>query len=118
MHRTRPRWRGCTSPRSTRASSRRWGPASSTTSTGGRGRRQRGRPGPLPRVRLPNRGDAAGPPRHVLRGADVVVIAAVALALVATPAASELARRAGLLDHPGPLKVQTKPVPYLGGLAV
>jgi UDP-GlcNAc:undecaprenyl-phosphate GlcNAc-1-phosphate transferase len=48
----------------------------------------------------------------------VVVIAAVALALVATPAASALARRAGLLDHPGPLKVQTRPVPYLGGLAV
>src|SRR5207244_7727637 len=40
------------------------------------------------------------------------------LVLVATPAASGLARRAGLLDHPGPLKVQTRPVPYLGGLAV
>jgi UDP-GlcNAc:undecaprenyl-phosphate GlcNAc-1-phosphate transferase len=48
----------------------------------------------------------------------VVVIVAFALALVATPAASAVARRTGLLDHPGALKVQTRPVPYLGGLAV
>ena len=48
----------------------------------------------------------------------MVVIVAVALALVATPAAAALARRVGLLDRPGPLKVQTRPVPYLGGLAV
>jgi UDP-GlcNAc:undecaprenyl-phosphate GlcNAc-1-phosphate transferase len=48
----------------------------------------------------------------------VVVIAAFAIALVVTPAAAKLARRAGLLDHPGPLKVQPRPVPYLGGLAV
>ena len=48
----------------------------------------------------------------------MVVIAAFALALVATPVASEVARRAGLLDHPGALKLQIRPVPYLGGLAV
>jgi UDP-GlcNAc:undecaprenyl-phosphate GlcNAc-1-phosphate transferase len=48
----------------------------------------------------------------------VVVIVAVAVGLVATPAAAWLARRVGLLDHPGPLKVQQQPVPYLGGLAV
>jgi UDP-N-acetylmuramyl pentapeptide phosphotransferase/UDP-N-acetylglucosamine-1-phosphate transferase len=27
-------------------------------------------------------------------------------------------RRTGIVDHPGPLKVQHDPVPYLGGLAV
>lgn len=48
----------------------------------------------------------------------MVVIVAIALALVVTPAASAVARRVGLLDNPGPLKVQTRPVPYLGGLAV
>jgi UDP-GlcNAc:undecaprenyl-phosphate GlcNAc-1-phosphate transferase len=48
----------------------------------------------------------------------VVVIAALAVALVATPAAAAVARRTGLLDRPGPLKVQTRPVPYLGGAAV
>ena len=48
----------------------------------------------------------------------MVVIAALALAIVATPAAAALARRTGLLDQPGPLKVQTQPVPCLGGLAV
>ena len=48
----------------------------------------------------------------------MVVIVAVAVAVAVTPAAAALARRTGLLDHPGPLKVQTRPVPYLGGLAV
>ena len=48
----------------------------------------------------------------------MVVIVAVAVALAVTPAAAALARRTGLLDQPGALKVQTRPVPYLGGLAV
>ena len=48
----------------------------------------------------------------------MVVIVALGLALVVTPVAAEAARRAGLLDHPGALKVQTRAVPYLGGLAV
>jgi len=44
--------------------------------------------------------------------------AALLVAVVATPLAGGLARRLGILDRPGPLKVQRKPVPYLGGLAV
>jgi UDP-GlcNAc:undecaprenyl-phosphate GlcNAc-1-phosphate transferase len=48
----------------------------------------------------------------------VVVIAALAVSLLVTPAAAAVARRARLLDRPGPLKVQTRPVPYLGGAAV
>ena len=48
----------------------------------------------------------------------MVLIAALAAALVATPLAMALARRVDLLDHPGDLKVQTAAVPYLGGLGV
>ncbi len=43
---------------------------------------------------------------------------ACAVAVVATPLAMALARRTGLVDRPGPLKVQRTPVPYLGGLGV
>ena len=48
----------------------------------------------------------------------VVAVAALALSLVATPLAMALARRTGILDHPGPLKPHAAPVPYLGGVAV
>jgi UDP-GlcNAc:undecaprenyl-phosphate GlcNAc-1-phosphate transferase len=48
----------------------------------------------------------------------VVLIAAFVVALVVTPLAMRLARRTGLLDRPGDLKIQTRPIPYLGGLAV
>jgi UDP-N-acetylmuramyl pentapeptide phosphotransferase/UDP-N-acetylglucosamine-1-phosphate transferase len=48
----------------------------------------------------------------------VVLIGAFLAALAATGAAMWLAPRIGLLDHPGELKVQTKPIPYLGGLGV
>jgi UDP-GlcNAc:undecaprenyl-phosphate GlcNAc-1-phosphate transferase len=48
----------------------------------------------------------------------LTAIAACLLTLAATPLAAAIARRAGVLDRPGPLKVQTRPVPYLGGLAV
>lgn len=44
--------------------------------------------------------------------------AAWLLAAVATPLAGRLARRLGILDRPGPLKVQREPVPYLGGIAL
>jgi UDP-GlcNAc:undecaprenyl-phosphate GlcNAc-1-phosphate transferase len=44
--------------------------------------------------------------------------AACAVAVLATPLAMALARRTGLVDQPGPLKVQQTPVPYLGGLGV
>src|SRR3954464_3378089 len=43
---------------------------------------------------------------------------ALVVALVATPAAAALARRFGVVDKPGPLKVQQTSVPYLGGVAV
>jgi UDP-GlcNAc:undecaprenyl-phosphate GlcNAc-1-phosphate transferase len=43
---------------------------------------------------------------------------ALAVGLLATPLAALIARRLGVVDRPGPLKVQQTPVPYLGGLAV
>ncbi|HEX5615215.1 MAG TPA: MraY family glycosyltransferase [Acidimicrobiia bacterium] len=48
----------------------------------------------------------------------VVVGVAVLVALVATPLAARVARRLGVVDHPGELKVHATPVPYLGGVAV
>jgi UDP-GlcNAc:undecaprenyl-phosphate GlcNAc-1-phosphate transferase len=48
----------------------------------------------------------------------VVLITAFSVAVVATPLAMWLARRTGLLDHPGDLKVQSTAIPYLGGLGV
>jgi UDP-GlcNAc:undecaprenyl-phosphate GlcNAc-1-phosphate transferase len=43
---------------------------------------------------------------------------ALFLTLAATPVAMRVATRTGIVDHPGPLKVQHVAVPYLGGLAV
>ena len=43
---------------------------------------------------------------------------AAIVALVATPLAAALARRTGVVDHPGPLKTHVQPVPYLGGVAL
>ncbi|MEY2423147.1 MAG: UDP-GlcNAc:undecaprenyl-phosphate/decaprenyl-phosphate GlcNAc-phosphate transferase [Acidimicrobiaceae bacterium] len=48
----------------------------------------------------------------------MVVTGALISALLVSPAAMWVARRTGLVDRPGPLKVHAKPVPYLGGLAV
>jgi UDP-GlcNAc:undecaprenyl-phosphate GlcNAc-1-phosphate transferase len=50
----------------------------------------------------------------------VLIAAATALVvtLLATPIAMRLAVRTGIVDEPGPLKVQHDAVPYLGGLAV
>jgi UDP-GlcNAc:undecaprenyl-phosphate/decaprenyl-phosphate GlcNAc-1-phosphate transferase len=48
----------------------------------------------------------------------VALIVAFALAVAATPIAAVVARRLGLVDAPGPLKVHADPVPYLGGVAV
>jgi len=50
----------------------------------------------------------------------VLVVSAVAFgsALVLTPVAMVVARHLGVLDRPGPLKPQSAPVPYLGGVAV
>jgi len=44
-------------------------------------------------------------------------LAALVAALL-TPLVIRLARRADVMDHPGPLKPHAAPVPYLGGLAV
>jgi UDP-N-acetylmuramyl pentapeptide phosphotransferase/UDP-N-acetylglucosamine-1-phosphate transferase len=48
----------------------------------------------------------------------MALIVALVVAVVATPLAARLATRLGLVDHPGPLKVHARPVPYLGGLGV
>ncbi len=47
-----------------------------------------------------------------------IVAVALGAALVLTPVAALVARRLGVVDRPGPLKVQQAPVPYLGGIAV
>jgi len=48
----------------------------------------------------------------------VALIVAVAVAVVLTPIVAAIARRLGVVDRPGPLKVQDRPVAYLGGVAV
>lgn len=48
----------------------------------------------------------------------LVGVGSLAAGLLVTPAAMEVARRTGVVDHPGPLKPQAAAVPYLGGVAV
>ncbi|HZA76185.1 MAG TPA: MraY family glycosyltransferase [Acidimicrobiales bacterium] len=48
----------------------------------------------------------------------MALIVAAALVVLTTPVAARVAVRIGVIDRPGPLKVQTRPVPYLGGVAV
>ncbi|HTK17200.1 MAG TPA: MraY family glycosyltransferase [Acidimicrobiia bacterium] len=48
----------------------------------------------------------------------MALIVGFAVAVVATPVAAWVATRVGLVDAPGPLKVHTRSVPYLGGVAV
>jgi UDP-GlcNAc:undecaprenyl-phosphate GlcNAc-1-phosphate transferase len=43
---------------------------------------------------------------------------ALAVAAAAVPPVARLARRTGIVDRPGPLKLQQRAVPYLGGVAV
>jgi UDP-GlcNAc:undecaprenyl-phosphate/decaprenyl-phosphate GlcNAc-1-phosphate transferase len=45
-------------------------------------------------------------------------VTAFVVALLAVLPLTRIAIATGIVDHPGPLKVQTKPVPYLGGAAV
>jgi UDP-GlcNAc:undecaprenyl-phosphate/decaprenyl-phosphate GlcNAc-1-phosphate transferase len=55
----------------------------------------------------------------VSAGVDAAVAAgAFVVSLGLTPAAATFARRVGLVDHPGPLKPQARPTPYLGGVGV
>ena len=51
-------------------------------------------------------------------GVVVAFVAAFAVAVVATPAARRLSFALDIVDRPGPLKVQRRPVAYLGGGAV
>jgi UDP-GlcNAc:undecaprenyl-phosphate GlcNAc-1-phosphate transferase len=48
----------------------------------------------------------------------VELIVALAVTAIATPVVARLAVRLDIVDRPGPLKVQTVPVPYLGGIAI
>ncbi len=45
-------------------------------------------------------------------------VVALGVALVATPVAAVVANRLGVVDRPGPHKLQAQPVPYLGGVGV
>ena len=47
-----------------------------------------------------------------------VSVGSFAAAALVTPAAIRFARRVGLVDRPGPLKPQSRSVPYLGGIGV
>jgi UDP-GlcNAc:undecaprenyl-phosphate GlcNAc-1-phosphate transferase len=49
---------------------------------------------------------------------EVIAIVALAVSLAVTPASALAATRLGVVDRPGPLKPQSKPVPYLGGIGV
>jgi UDP-GlcNAc:undecaprenyl-phosphate GlcNAc-1-phosphate transferase len=46
------------------------------------------------------------------------VVVAFVVATAVTPLVARAAWRLDIVDRPGPLKVQSRPVPYLGGLAV
>lgn len=48
----------------------------------------------------------------------MALITSFIVTIVCTPAVMALARRTGVLDRPGPLKVHDRPIPYLGGLAI
>jgi UDP-GlcNAc:undecaprenyl-phosphate GlcNAc-1-phosphate transferase len=48
----------------------------------------------------------------------MALIVAFVVAVLVTPVAARVATRLGIVDEPGPLKVHTKAVPYLGGVAV
>lgn len=48
----------------------------------------------------------------------MALIVAVVVAVVLTPLAAAVALRLGVVDRPGALKVQDRPVAYLGGVAV
>jgi UDP-GlcNAc:undecaprenyl-phosphate GlcNAc-1-phosphate transferase len=48
----------------------------------------------------------------------VVFVVALLTALVASPVMAVVATRLGVVDRPGPLKPQSRAVPYLGGVAV
>lgn len=48
----------------------------------------------------------------------MVALLALITGVVTTPVAMQVARRTGIVDRPGPLKVHARAVPYLGGVGV
>lgn len=48
----------------------------------------------------------------------MALIVGFVVTVLVTPVAARVATRLGIVDEPGPLKVHTKVVPYLGGVAV
>ncbi len=61
------------------------------------------------------------PARRRILGAvsgTLIVVVALGVTLVTTPLVMVVAGRFGIVDRPGPLKPQGRPVPYLGGVAV
>src|SRR3954451_23496143 len=84
---------------------------------------EEGARGHVPLLR-PDRGMIAGLtpkilvrlPSNVRYGVFFLVPFVVAVLL--TPLLARLARRVGVLDHPGVRKLHVEPTPYLGGLAV
>jgi len=48
----------------------------------------------------------------------VAAVCGLCLCTLCTPLAMRLATKLSLVDRPGPLKAQSRPVPYLGGVAV
>src|SRR5260221_14576026 len=48
----------------------------------------------------------------------MALIIGFAVAVIATPVAAWVATHVGIVDAPGPLKVHSRSVPYLGGVAV
>ena len=48
----------------------------------------------------------------------MALIVGFVVAVLATPVAAWIATRLGIVDEPGPLKVHSRSVPYLGGVAV
>src|SRR6266545_1339707 len=52
------------------------------------------------------------------RGRPVIFVVALVASVVVTPLAMVAARRTGVVDVPGPLKVHAHPVPLVGGIGV
>jgi len=48
----------------------------------------------------------------------ILFVASFALTAALTPLLRRLSTRVGFLDHPGPRKIHTRPIPYGGGVAV
>jgi UDP-GlcNAc:undecaprenyl-phosphate GlcNAc-1-phosphate transferase len=47
-----------------------------------------------------------------------ILVGAFLIAVLCVPAVMAVARRTNFLDHPGPRKIHTQPIPYGGGLAI